>query len=491
MTISRLYCRAGIGVEAPTVLVETHLAPGLPAINVVGLAQTTVKESRDRVRSAIVNSSFDFPQRRITINLAPADLPKVGGRFDLPIAIGILEASQQLSPSTSDIELVGELALDGSLRAIPGILPVALACRLTGRQLICPLENADEASVSGVELLAANSLLAVCRHLSGAQKLQPYPATEPQPPQQDSLCLSQIRGQQQAKRALEIAAAGHHSALFCGPPGSGKSMLAQRLPGLLPRLSQPHALEVASVYSITQPRPLEQFYLPPFRSPHHTASAAALIGGGSTPRPGEASLAHHGVLFLDELPEFERRVLDVLREPMETGLVHISRAARQAHFPAAFQLIAAMNPCPCGYLGDPNKSCGYFCDRARRYQHKISGPLLDRIDLHIDVTAISADELLNQPSGEPSTDVRQRVLAARQRQLARQGRLNVFLDGHTLEQELGSLNHWLVSVVERLGLSARALHRSIRVARTLADLEGAKQVDKHHLKEALGFRGNG
>lgn len=491
MTVSRLFCRASLGLEAPEVLVETHLSPGLPVFNIVGLPEATVKESRDRVRSALVNSGFDFPQRRITINLAPANLPKRGGRFDLPIALGILEASGQLGRFDAQaLEFYGELALDGSLRPVPGILPVALACQQAERQLLCANDNAIEASVSEAQLLPANSLLAVCQHLTGREPLSLQAPRQPDARQATSLCLSQVRGQHQARRALEIAAAGHHSCLFCGPPGSGKSMLAQRLSGLLPRLSNQAALEVASLYSITQPRPLNDFYTPPFRSPHHTASAVALIGGGSHPKPGEVSLAHQGVLFLDELPEFDRRVLEVLREPLETGQVSISRAARQANFPANFQLVAAMNPCPCGYLGDPQKSCGYVCNKAKRYQQKISGPLLDRIDLQVDVLAIKADELLAQPQGESSAVVAQRVVAARQRQLTRQGKLNAALNSGELEKELGQLNHWLIGVVERLGLSARSLHRAIRVARTLADLEDAVRIDKPHLKEALGFRSN-
>lgn len=491
MSVSHLVSRAGVGVNAPEVLVETHLSPGLPGVNIVGLPEAAVRESRDRVRSAIANSGFEFPQRRITINLAPADLPKHGSRFDLPIALGILDASKQLGTiDASRLEFCGELALDGSLRAVTGILPVALASLRAGRQLICAQGNAEEASISGAALLPATSLLAVCHHLTGQTKLNEQLCPPPLTNTASHFCLSQVRGQLHARRALEIAAAGRHSLLFCGPPGSGKSMLAQRLPSLLPALNQEQALAVASIYSLTRARALSEFHLPPFRHPHHTASPIALVGGGSNPRPGEVSLAHQGVLFLDELPEFERRVLEGLREPMETGEVCISRAARQAHFPADFQLVAAMNPCPCGYLGDAEKGCGYFCEKARRYQQKLSGPLLDRIDLHVDVPAIKAEELLTQAPGETSAQVQARVHLARERQLARQACLNSQLDGKQLQQELGSLNLWLAQVVERLRLSARAVHRSIRVARTLADLDGARAIEQQHLKEALGFRNN-
>lgn len=489
MTVAHLLCRASVGVDAPQVLVETHLSPGLPAVNIVGLPEAAVRESRDRVRSAIATSGFEFPQRRITINLAPADLPKHGSRFDLAIALGILIASQQLGDIHCEhLEFLGELALDGSLRPVTGVLPVALACQLASHSLICATGNAAEAALSGAEVLPADSLLAVCRHLLGVEKLTPSDILLPTPLATNTLCLSQVKGQLQARRALEIAAAGRHSLLFCGPPGSGKSMLAQRLPSILPPLSRQEALAVASIHSLDRARPLTEFFVPPFRHPHHTASAVALVGGGSHPRPGEASLAHQGVLFLDELPEFDREVLEGLREPLETGEIHISRAARQARFPASFQLVAAMNPCPCGWLGDPTRGCGYVCEKARRYQRRLSGPLLDRIDLHVDVLAIGPAELLDSPTGESSQTVRERVLAARQCQWQRQGCLNSELTGKQLDQELGELGRWLAEVVERLHLSARAVHRSVRVARTLADLAGAEHIGQPHLKEALGFR---
>ena len=354
---SRVMCRARQGVLAPLVEVETHLGPGLPGFNVVGLPETAVREARDRVRSAISNSGYQFPQQRITVNLAPADLPKGGGRFDLAIAIGILCASRQLPAPDSDLVLIAELALSGALRPVPGILPAALACGRQSQQLIVAQANAEEAArCRSARVLTGGSLAAVCQHLKGDAVLTRQQAAFSEGLEHSGPCLSDIRGQHQARRVLEIAAAGGHSLLLCGPPGSGKSMLAARLPGLLPPLHEEQAMEVAAIYSLQRPRSGSQFLSPPFRSPHHTASAAALVGGGSDPRPGEVSLAHHGVLFLDELPEFDRRVLEVLREPLETGQVHIARAARQICFPARFQLVAAMNPCPCGYLGDPSRS---------------------------------------------------------------------------------------------------------------------------------------
>ncbi|MCH8541982.1 MAG: YifB family Mg chelatase-like AAA ATPase [Alcanivorax sp.] len=493
MSVTLLHTRAVLGIDAPEVQVETHLSPGLPGFSIVGLPEAAVRESRDRVRSALINSGFEFPTRRITVNLAPADLPKGGGRYDLPIALGILAASGQLRITDPDaFECLGELALGGELRPGHGVLPAALAASRSDRALIVPCSNAAEAALAHCAVHGADSLLAVCAHLEGREIIAA--ATAPAMPGITSAttpsapCLRDVRGQHQARRALEIAAAGGHSLLLSGPPGSGKSMLAQRLPGLLPPLDNEAALEVAAVHSLHRSRALAQFHLPPFRSPHHTASAAALVGGGGTPCPGEISLAHRGVLFLDELPEFNRQVLEVLREPLETGEVHISRARAQARFPAHFQLVAAMNPCPCGWLGDPARSCGYFCDKARRYQQKLSGPLLDRIDLHLDVEAVPAAAITSQEEGEASASVRERVIAARQRQLARQDRLNSQLDATTLAPWLHAHRHWLQHSMEQLGLSARSLHRLIRVARTLADLAGEDVIRESHLLEALSYR---
>lgn len=490
MAISQVFSRAQLGIQAPPVRVETHLGPGLPAFTIVGLPATAVRESRDRVRSAIVNAGFPFPQTRITVNLAPADLPKDGGRFDLPIALGILIASGELTgKATEGLECIGELALTGALRGVVGVLPAALACARAGRTLLLPEENAEEASLCrSASVLGASDLQAACAHLKGISRLSPVsPPAMPAATNSD-LCLSEVRGQAQARRALEIAASGGHSLLLCGPPGSGKSLLASRLPGLLPPLDEQQALDVAAIHSLHRPRPPAQFYLPPFRGPHHTASAIAMVGGGSYPRPGEISMAHHGVLFLDEIPEFDRRVLEVLREPLETGEVSIARAARQTTFPACFQLVAAMNPCPCGYFGDPQRSCGYSCEKARRYQAKLSGPLLDRIDLHLEVAAVKPDELVSLQPGEASIPVRERVRLTRQRQLERQGKLNQHLSSRELQPIVASHGNWLSEAMQRMALSARSLHRTLRVARTLADMQQHADVSTAHLGEALSYR---
>lgn len=493
MTLAIIHTRAGLGLEAPEVQVEVHLANGLPGMTLVGLPEAAVKESRERVRSALVNSGFDFPNtRRITLNLAPADLPKEGGRFDLPIALGLLVASGQIPPEAlSRVECVGELALDGRLRPVTGILPLALATRFTERQLVVPAANADEAALAGgLEVLPAEHLLEVVAHLLGQTLIAPHRMPRQARVTDKGFDLHDVRGQHQARRALEVAAAGGHNLLFAGPPGTGKTMLASRLPGILPPLTEDEALEVAAVRSVCGLPLRSEWGRRPFRAPHHTASAVALVGGGSRPRPGEISLAHHGVLFLDELPEFSRHVLEVMREPMESGRIHIARASHERRYPARFQLVAAMNPCPCGHLGDPRSRCQCTAAQIQRYQARVSGPLLDRIDLQVEVPALPPEQLTSREEGEPSSVVRERVIAARQRQLTR-GALNAHLAGRELEAACAleaSDRAWLAQVLERLRLSARAYHRVLRVSLTLADLAGLPRPERDQLIEAIGYR---
>ncbi|NWD49871.1 YifB family Mg chelatase-like AAA ATPase [Pseudomonas gingeri] len=493
MSLAIVHTRAQVGVEAPAVTVETHMANGLPSLTLVGLPETAVKESKDRVRSAILNSALDFPARRITLNLAPADLPKDGGRFDLAIALGILAASVQVPTLTlENLECLGELALSGAIRPVQGVLPAALAARAAGRTLVVPQANAEEASLaSGLTVIAVDHLLQLVAHLNGHAPISPFESDgllhlgKPYPD------LSEVQGQFAAKRALLIAAAGAHNLLFSGPPGTGKTLLASRLPGLLPPLDEQEALEVAAIRSVASHVPLSSWPQRPFRQPHHSASGPALVGGGSRPQPGEITLAHHGVLFLDELPEFDRKVLEVLREPLESGQIIISRARDRVRFPARFQLVAAMNPCPCGYLGDPANRCRCTPEQVQRYRNKLSGPLLDRIDLHL---TVAREATALSPAREPGNNTAKaatQVAEARHCQQQRQGCANAFLDLEGLRQhcKLSTADeHWLETACERLTLSLRAAHRLLKVARTLADLEQLETISRDHLAEALQYR---
>jgi magnesium chelatase family protein len=498
MSLAILYSRAQEGIQAPLVTVEVHLSNGLPGLSIVGLPEMAVRESKDRVRGALINSQFEFPARRITINLAPADLPKEGGRFDLPIALGILAASNQLTATPlSYYEFAGELALSGELRPISGILPAALTAREAGRSLILPQQNAEEAGlVSGLQCYPANHLLEVCSHLNSINPLTEYKSDrDPSDLGDNRLDMADVHGQSHARRALEISAAGAHSLIYIGPPGTGKSMLASRLPGILPPMSEDEALECAAIHSVANNRVFQpsKWRQRPFRSPHHTASAVALVGGGSNPKPGEISLAHRGVLFLDELPEFDRHTLEVLREPLENGRITISRANRQVDYPACFQLIAAMNPCPCGHLGDGSDRCHCSLERITRYRNRISGPLLDRIDMHVEVPRqpLLLKKRPRAGSEEPSEAIRSRVIEAREIQLARQGCANQALQGVQIEEVAApdsAGNELLHRAIERLGLSMRAYHRILKVARTIADLEANPKVETAHISEAIGYR---
>jgi len=492
MSLACVFSRARVGLESPLVSVEVHLANGLPAFHIVGLPETSVKEAKDRVRSAIINCGYEFPAKRITINLAPADLPKEGGRFDLPIAVGILAASEQLpNVDLSKYEFAGELALSGELRTIVGEIPVAMASNESGRTLIIPAQNAEQASwVKQAKIHAINHLTQLFMHFSGQQRL-PLVVDIPreQTVESSDLDISDVIGQPLAKRALEIAASGSHNLLFIGPPGTGKTMLASRLAGILPKMTEVEALEVAAIQSISHQQISDKSWCTrPFRAPHHTASSAALVGGGSQPKPGEISLAHNGVLFLDELPEFERKVLDVLREPMESGEVTISRALHKQSFPARFQLIAAMNPSPTGFYNDKRSTP----EQVLRYLNRLSGPFLDRIDIQIEVARLPRGTWDNDTEqNETSEEVQQRVQACRMLQQTRQGKANAHLGTRELKEYCylsQADNEFLELAVEKLGLSTRAHHKILKIARTIADMEGSSVISHQNLIEALSYR---
>lgn len=498
MSLAKIYSRALNGMDAPQVIVEVHVASGLPSFSIVGLPDTEIKESRDRVRSAIQNSGFDFPARRITVNLAPADLPKDSSRYDLPIALGIILAAKlaHAELDVSEYEFAGELALDGTLRSIKGSLAMAFGIHNQQRKFILPKESAAEAAlIENLDIYAANSLLEVIHHLENKQELSLIENKQDYcNPNHIALDMAQVKGQIGCKKALEIAAAGRHSMLMIGNPGCGKSMLAERIQTILPPLNKEQAITTASLHSLSTSGFNNQTWkIAPFRSPHHTISASALVGGGSNPKPGEISLAHNGVLFLDELPEFDRKVLEVMREPLESKKIRIARANHKVDYLADFQLLAAMNPCPCGNHGHPQKSCSCSIEQINRYRNKISGPLLDRIDIIVEVPTLSPLELQDLSTGESSAQISSRVLLARELQLKRQNKLNYELSNDEVETycQLGTKEQNLLrQIVTKNGMSARGYYRMLKLARTIADLENGAQINLTHISQANQYKRN-